>query len=89
MVKTSSAILNEFGAQTPKVYRSIEVLISLAISGLNVACVAYFWITDWCQLEKWSDRAAGKSNLFLLYLAGQFTTCVHYGPLRGAWVGNN
>ncbi|MCY1338146.1 PepSY-associated TM region [compost metagenome] len=43
MVKRRQRALNEFGAQTARVYRLIEVLNVGTIAGLSLACVAFFW----------------------------------------------
>ena len=43
MVKRRQRSLNEFGAQTPRIYRLIEVLNIGSITGLGVACIAFFW----------------------------------------------
>lgn len=43
MVKRRQRALNEFGAATQKVYRVIEVLNIGTLTGLSIACVAFFW----------------------------------------------
>lgn len=43
MVKRRQRALNEFGAQTERVYRLIEVLNVGTLAGLSLACVAFFW----------------------------------------------
>ncbi|MBM7062629.1 PepSY domain-containing protein [Pseudomonas sp. UL073] len=43
MVKRRQRSLHEFGARTAQVYRVIEVLNIGTITGLGVACVAFFW----------------------------------------------
>ncbi|MET1079872.1 MAG: PepSY-associated TM helix domain-containing protein [Pseudomonas sp.] len=43
MVKRRQRSLHEFGARTPQVYRIIEVLNIGSISGLGLACIAFFW----------------------------------------------
>jgi len=84
MVKRRQRSLNEFGAQTPKVYRSIEVLNIAAISGLMVACVAYFWINRLVPLEV-SDRAAWEIKLFFYIWLGSLLHA-SLRPASRAWV---
>lgn len=43
MVKRRNKSFNEFGERTAQVYRCIEALNIAAITGLAVACIAYFW----------------------------------------------
>lgn len=43
MVKRRQRSLNEFGSATPRVYRVIEVLNVGTLTGLTIACVAFFW----------------------------------------------
>lgn len=43
MVKRRQRSLHEFGARTPQVYRIIEVLNIGSISGISLACIAFFW----------------------------------------------
>jgi uncharacterized iron-regulated membrane protein len=69
MVKRRQRSLNEFGAQTPKVYRAIEVLNISAISGLMVACIAFFWVNRLLPLEV-ADRAGWEIKLFFFIWLG-------------------
>ncbi|MDG9923481.1 MULTISPECIES: PepSY-associated TM helix domain-containing protein [unclassified Pseudomonas] len=43
MVKRRQRSLHEFGASTARVYRVIEVLNVGTLTGLSIACVAFFW----------------------------------------------
>lgn len=43
MVKRRQKSLHEFGKQTPRVYRLIDVLNVAVIAGLSVACIAFMW----------------------------------------------
>ena len=43
MVKRRQRSLHEFGSATPRVYRVIEVLNVGTLTGLSIACVAFFW----------------------------------------------
>lgn len=60
-VKRRQRSLQEFGAQTARVYRLVEVLNVAAIAGLMVACVAFFWLNrllplDIAQRAEWEVR---------------------------------
>jgi len=84
MVKRRQKSLNEFGAQTPKVYRAIEVLNISAISGLMVACVAYFWVNRLLPLEV-PERASWEIKLFFFIWLGSLLHAA-LRPASRAWI---
>lgn len=84
MVKRRQRSLNEFGAQTPKVYRIIEVLNISAISGLMVACVAYFWVNRLLPLE-FTGRAGWEIKLFSFVWLGSLLHAA-LRPASRAWI---
>ncbi len=84
MVKRRQKSLNEFGAQTPKVYRAIEVLNISAISGLMVACVAYFWINRLLPLDV-PERASWEIKLFFFIWLGSLLHAA-LRPASRAWI---
>ncbi|MBN46973.1 MULTISPECIES: PepSY-associated TM helix domain-containing protein [unclassified Methylophaga] len=84
MVKRRQRSLNEFGAQTPKVYRAIEVLNISAISGLMVACIAFFWVNRLLPLEV-ADRAGWEIKLFFFIWLGSLLHAA-LRPASRAWI---
>jgi len=83
LVKRRQKSLNEFGAQTSRVYQVIEVLNIAAISGLAIACIGYFWLNRFIPLDI-ADRASWEvKGFFYLWLA----TLVHSAcrPALKAW----
>jgi uncharacterized iron-regulated membrane protein len=84
MVKRRQKSLNEFGAQTPKVYRAIEVLNISAISGLMVACVAYFWVNRLLPLDV-PERASWEIKLFFFIWLGSLLHAA-LRPASRAWI---
>ncbi len=84
MVKRRQKSLNEFGAQTPHIYRLIEVLNLGAIAGLAVACIAFFWMNRLIPVGI-DDRAAWEVRGFFAVWA---LTLLHAAlrPAGRAWV---
>ncbi len=83
IVKRRQKSLNEFGAQSPKVYRAIEILNISAISGLMVACVAYFWVNRLLPLEV-ADRADWEKLFFFIWLGSLLHAALR--PASHAWI---
>ncbi|MFP6848311.1 MAG: PepSY-associated TM helix domain-containing protein [Pseudomonas sp.] len=84
MVKRRQRALNEFGARTPQVYRVIEVLNIASISGLSLACIAFFWGNRLIPLGI-ADRPEWEvAAFFVVWLL----TFVHaaWRPATRAWV---
>lgn len=84
MVKRRQKSLNEFGTQTPKVYRAIEVLNISAISGLMIACVAYFWVHRLLPLDV-PERASWEIKLFFFIWLGSLLHAA-IRPASRAWM---
>lgn len=83
LVKRRQKSLNEFGSQTARVYRVIEVLNIAAISGLAVACMAYFWLNRLIPVDI-ADRASWEiKGFFYLWLAMLFHAACR--PGMKAW----
>lgn len=83
LVKRRQKSLNEFGAQTARVYRVIEVLNIAAISGLAVACIGYFWLNRLIPVDI-ADRAAWEiKGFFYLWLLMLFHSACR--PATKAW----
>lgn len=84
LVKRRQKSLNEFGSQTARVYRVIEVLNIAAISGLAVACISYFWLNRWIPLDI-TDRATWEiKGFFYVWLAMLFHSACR--PATKAWI---
>ena len=84
MVKRRQRSLNEFGMRTPQVYRIIEVLNIGSITGLGIACIAFFWGNRIIPLGI-SDRPEWEiATFFAVWLA----TFVHAAvrPASRAWI---
>ncbi|CAD5106720.1 PepSY-associated TM helix domain-containing protein [Zestomonas carbonaria] len=84
MVKRRQRALGEFGAQTERVYRVIEVLNIGSIAGLALACVAFFWANRLIpvgieQRPEWEIGA---------FFAVWALTCLHAAlrPATTAWI---
>lgn len=84
MVKRRQKSLHEFGAQTPRVYRLIDVLNVAVIAGLSVACIAFLWGNRLIPVgidkrPQWEMAAFfGVWSLMLVHAALR--------PLKKAWV---
>ncbi|MGL4316029.1 MAG: PepSY-associated TM helix domain-containing protein [Pseudomonas sp.] len=84
MVKRRQRSLHEFGARTPQVYRLIEVLNIASISGLGLACIAFFWANRIIP-PGISDRPEWEiAAFFAVWLA----TSIHAAlrPASRAWI---
>lgn len=84
MVKRRQRSLNEFGAQTPRIYRLIEILNISAISGLMIACVAYFWVNRLLPLEM-TERASWEIKWFFYIWLGSLLHAA-WRPAARAWI---
>lgn len=84
MVKRRQRSLNEFGSATPRVYRVIEVLNVGTLTGLTIACVAFFWGNRLLPLGI-ADRPEWEIGVFFAVWLLSF---VHAGlrPVARAWV---
>ncbi len=84
MVKRRQRSLDEFGSATPRVYRVIEVLNVGTLTGLPVACVAFFWGNRLLPLGI-ADRPEWEIAVFFAVWLLSF---VHAGlrPAARAWV---
>ncbi|MCQ4270516.1 PepSY domain-containing protein [Pseudomonas kuykendallii] len=84
MVKRRQRSLNEFGSATPRVYRVIEVLNVGTLTGLTIACVAFFWGNRLLPLGI-ADRPEWEIAVFF---AVWLLSVVHAGlrPVARAWV---
>lgn len=83
-VKRRQKSLGEFGAQTARVYRSIEVINIATVAGLMTACIAYLWLNRLLPLEL-TQRAEWEIRGFFAIWA---LTLVHAAtrPQARAWV---
>lgn len=84
MVKRRQRSLHEFGARTPQVYRLIEVLNIASISGLALACIAFFWANRLIPLGISARPEWEIAGFFAVWLA----TFVHAAlrPASRAWI---
>lgn len=84
MVKRRQRSLNEFGASTQRVYRVIEVLNIGTLTGLSIACVAFFWGNRLVPLGI-ADRPEWEIAVFFVVW---LLTFVHSAlrPTSRAWV---
>ena len=84
MVKRRQRSLNEFGAATPRVYRLIEVLNIGTLTGLSIACIAFFWANRLLPLSL-PDRPEWEiAAFFAVWLLGFVHAALR--PPQRAWI---
>ncbi|MBX3639304.1 MAG: PepSY domain-containing protein [Nitrosomonas sp.] len=84
MVKRRQKALNEFGAQTRRIYRLIETLNVTVIAGLCIACIAYLWGNRLIPVGI-EDRSYWEiATFFAVWLAALLHASIR--PVASAWV---
>ena len=83
MVKRRKKSLNEFGANTPRVYRLVEVLNVATIAGLSLACIGFLWSNRLLPLELVERHEWEVAAFFGVWLAALLHAALR--PAAQAW----